>query len=190
MIQHRPTSSPVTENNSGHYENQCVGKNRIFMNLSKVQVPPNLQGSIPPCTKPFWRLAVHESTGLAFDQFHKTPLCEQLHKWQQADRNVDIIRCDNAGENKWLERRLRSSAWKIGYISFEYIAARIPEQNSVVEKKFDILFYRGIAMMIGANVSLQNHYLLCREALDTQIKLDDLTIFTIDGKTATRSQIC
>ena len=99
---------------------------------------------------------------------------------------MNHIRCDNAGENLTLEKRLNSHDWKYGTIEFEYTAKGTPQQNSVVEKKFDTLYCRERAMMIAANVSLKMRYILFREAFETAAKLDGLTIIDIDGKKATR----
>ena len=46
---------------------------------------------------------------------------------------VKIIRCDNAGENKVLERE--SDKIDLGII-FEYTAPGTPQQNGVVERAF------------------------------------------------------
>ena len=36
-------------------------------------------------------------------------VCRQFHKWKDADIPVKIVRCDNAGVNKLLEKRSNSS---------------------------------------------------------------------------------
>ena len=165
---------------------------RIYVDLSKIQVPKHLIKIVKHSSKPFWRLAVDEKTELPFCAFHAQknqmaePMCELLDKWRQFGKEVTHIRCDNAGENLQLQQRLNSHDWKYGTIEFEYTAKATPQQNSVVEKKFDTLYCRGRAMMIAANVSLKMRYILFREAFETAAKLDGLTIIVIGDKTATR----
>ena len=176
----------------GEKEEQDSAKVRIYVDLSQVKVPLELKHIVKHNSKPYWRLAVDEMTGLAFSSFHESknkmvePMCELLQKWKSVGRPVEKIRCDNAGENKLLEAKLKSAAWKLNEIGFEYTAANTPQQNAVVEKKFDTLYCRGRAMMICANVPLAKRYVLYREALDTATKLDGLTVLKIGNKEATR----
>ena len=52
---------------------------------------------------------VDEHAQLKFSDFHETkngmvePACEQFKKWEQAGKKVDVVRLDNAGENKLLK---------------------------------------------------------------------------------------
>ena len=57
---------------------------------------------------------------------------------------MKIIRCDNAGENKVLERE--SDKIDLGII-FEYTAPGTPQQNGVVEREFVTVMRRARAMM-------------------------------------------
>ena len=68
----------------------------------------------------------------------------------------------------------------------EYTARVTPQQNSIVEKKFDTLYCRGKAMMNAANVPLHKRYILFREVLHTATLLDGLRIIELNGKEATR----
>ena len=60
----------------------------------------------------FWSrtLRVHEKTQLKFGSFHETktgmvePVCEQLNRWKQKGLGIDVLRMDNAGENKALKQ--------------------------------------------------------------------------------------
>ena len=84
----------------------------MFIDISKVQVPADLRDQVKPTTKPFWRLAVEQKTGLPFSAFHKAkseqvpPLCVLFNKWKLAKKPVTNVRCDNAGENTKLESAL------------------------------------------------------------------------------------
>lgn len=84
------------------------------MDLSKIQVPKKLASEIKSNPKPFWRLAVDEKSGMPFSAFYTTkrgmvePMCELLHQWCESGKDTNVIRCDNAGENKLLEERLEA----------------------------------------------------------------------------------
>jgi flagellar biosynthesis/type III secretory pathway chaperone len=41
------------------------------------------------------------------------PTCELFNRWKQMNRTVTILRMDNAGENKLLDKRLHSKDWKL-----------------------------------------------------------------------------
>ena len=56
---------------------------------------------------------------------------------------MKIIRCDNAGENKVLERE--SDKNELGII-FEYTAPGTPQQNGVVERAFVTVMGRARAI--------------------------------------------
>ena len=64
---------------------------------------------------------------------------------------VKIIRCDNAGENKVLERE--SDKNELGII-YEYTAPGTPQQNGVVEREFVIVMGRARAMMIHGEFTM------------------------------------
>ena len=91
-----------------------AAKKRIYIDLSKIQVPKYLTKVVIHSSKPFWRLAVDEKTGLPFCAFYyqknqmAEPMCELMDRWRQVGKTVSHIRCDNAGENLTLEKRLNS----------------------------------------------------------------------------------
>jgi transposase InsO family protein len=64
-------------------------------------------------------------------------------------RTVKFIRCDNAGENKALEKACLKEG--LG-IQFEYTAPGTPQQNGKVERKFATLNARVRAMLNHAGL--------------------------------------
>ena len=77
---------------------------------------------------------------------------------------VKIIRCDNAGENKVLERE--SDKNELGII-FEYTAPGTPQQNGVVETAFVTVMGRPRAMMNHAGFTMAKRQQLWCEASQT-----------------------
>ena len=64
---------------------------------------------------------------------------------------------DNAGENKNLESRLKSAAWKIP-VGIEYTARHTPQQNMPVEVSFYALANKTHAIMHHANLTMEMWY--------------------------------
>ena len=68
---------------------------------------------------------VDERTGLKYSSFHDKKsdmvahVCRQMRRWKHEGRPVKIIRCDDAGENKKLEKEANGHQWKLA-IKFEY----------------------------------------------------------------------
>ena len=77
---------------------------------------------------------------------------------------VKIIRCDNAGENKVLERE--SDKNDFGII-FEYTAPGTPQQNGVVERACVTVMGRARAMMNHAGFPMAKRQQLCCESAQT-----------------------
>ena len=92
----------------------------------------------PNITKPHLCMRVLEATQLKSGSFHNKkngmvePVCEQLQKWKQKGLGIDVIRMDNAEENKVLQARADSKAWKLG-LEYEYTARDTPQQNQLAE---------------------------------------------------------
>ena len=64
-------------------------------------------------------------------------------------KNVKVIFCDNAGENKTLEENCMRNFEEI---KFEFHSPGTPHQNGVVEQGFAILYSRMQAMMKHAGI--------------------------------------
>ena len=86
---------------------------------------------------------------------------------------VKIIRCDNAGENKVLERE--SDKNELGII-FEYTAPGTPQQNGVVERAFVTVMGRARAMINHAGFTMTKRQQLWCEAAQTATMLDNILV--------------
>ena len=161
---------------------------RVHLDISSVKNPQDIDVNV---TKPHWMMVVDERTGMKWSEFHETkngmvePTCEKWYRWQQSGMPVKIVRCDNGGENKKLEKRSNSAMWKLD-ITFEYTARDTPQQNSLVEVGFTTIGNRARAMMIAANIVLPMRYRMYREAYTCATMLDWLVMVTLDGVTKSR----
>ena len=86
---------------------------------------------------------------------------------------VKIIRCDNTGENKVVERE--SDKNELGII-FEYSATGTPQQNGVVETAFVTVMGRPRAMMNHAGFTMAKRQQLWCEAAQTATLLDNILV--------------
>ena len=86
---------------------------------------------------------------------------------------VKIIRCDNAGDNKVLERE--SDKKELGII-FEYTAPGTPQQNGVVERAFVTVMGRSRAMMDHAGFTMSRRQQLWCEAAQTATMSDNILV--------------
>jgi hypothetical protein len=99
-------------------------ENRIYLDIATIKKtkkgPKIYKGSN-------WRIMVDERTQLKVSDFFDTKngmveeTCEQLHHWKKSGRGADIIRLDNAGENKLLQQRSQRPDWKLS-VDFEFTA--------------------------------------------------------------------
>ena len=98
-----------------------------------------------------WVMLVDEATKYKKSLFlkKKNEQAEPIIDWIKAlkarhEIQVEIIRCDNAGENNVLERESYKNEWGI---IFEYTAPGTPQQNGMVERAFVTVMGRARAMM-------------------------------------------
>ena len=163
------------------------GKFRIYLDMATVKKLEN----ISTIYKPNLRIMVVEKGQLKFLQFFESrnamvePTCEQLSRWKQAGHPVQVIRLDNAGENKLLQKHCDSADWKLG-IEFEYTARATPQQNSLAEVGIATLANHVRAMMHHAHVPMEYRYKLFRDCYETAAILDGLMIVEVNGKFASR----
>ena len=117
-------------------KNEDKSKNpgeRMYLDISSMR-KPSMGG------RQHWVMLVDEATKYKKSFFlkKKNEQVEPIIDWIKALKarhkiQVKIIRCDNAGENKVLERESDKS--ELGII-FEYTAPGTPQQNGVVERAF------------------------------------------------------
>ncbi len=109
-------------------------------------------------TTKFLNLTVDELTGLPWTEIDNKKkefierMCQHIQAQQARGYPVLIMRQDNAGENKKLEKRLHSADWKL-QVKMECTAADTPQQNALVELKFTCFTAKARAAMHTAGVS-------------------------------------
>ena len=86
---------------------------------------------------------------------------------------MKIIRCDNAGENKVLERE--SDKNELGII-FEFTAPGKPQQNGVVERAFVTVMGRARAKMNHAGFTMAKRQQLWCEAVQNAALMDNILV--------------
>ena len=94
---------------------------------------------------------------------------------------MDIIRCDNAGENKKMEEMCIDQ--DLG-IKFEYTAVRTPQQNGRVERKFATLYGRIRPMMIDTGIEEELRQKLWTETANVATDLDNILVSNKNNKNA------
>ena len=127
-----------------------------------------------------WVMLVDEATKYKKSFFlkKKNEQVEPIIDWIKALKarhkiQVKIIRCDNAGENKALEKE--SDKKELG-IMFEYTAPGTPHQNGVVERVFVTVMGRARAMMNHAGFTMAKRQQLWCEAAQTATMLDNILV--------------
>ena len=86
---------------------------------------------------------------------------------------MKIVRCDNAGENKVLERESNKNELRI---IFEYTAAGTQQQNGVMERAFMTVMGRARPMMNLAGFTMAKIQQLWCEAAQTATMLDNFLV--------------
>ena len=127
-----------------------------------------------------WVMLVNEATKYKKSFFlkKKNEQVEPIIDWIKALKarhkiQVKIIRCDNAGENKVLERE---SDKKELEIIFEYTVPGTPQQNGVVERALVTVMGRARAMMNHAGFTMAKRQQLWCEAAQTATMLDNILV--------------
>ena len=156
---------------------------RMFSDISTIK---QLEEG-PAVTKPNWHILVDEATRMKFSTFYESKngmvekTCERFHRWKLAGHPVKFVRQDNAGENRLLQARSDSAAWKLG-VMFEYTARDTPQQNHLAELAFATLINKSRAMLAAANIPGSLRYKLWKEAISTATDLDGLMVNDVNGK--------
>jgi hypothetical protein len=171
------------------HEKSDMVNGRVYLDLSRIKGPKlDLQPR-----RPNWRLIVDEKTGYKISHFYETkdgmiePTCELFQEYKDKNKEVKILRLDNAGENKELVKKLNSKKWKL-YPKIEWTARDTPQQNHLVEVGFATLYGRGRALMIEAKIPQNKRHIVGQKAFETATKLDGLIPITINRVTKTRAE--
>ena len=146
---------------------------RMYLDISSMR-KPSMGG------RQHWVMLVDEATKYKKSFFlkKKNEQVEPIIDWIKALKarhkiQVKIIRCDNAGENKVLERESDKKDWGI---IFEYTAPGTPQQNGVVERAFVTVMGRARAMMNHAGFTVAKRQQLWCEAAQTATILDNILV--------------
>ena len=94
-------------------------------------------------------------------------------------------RCDNAGENKAIEKRSQEHVWQLG-ITFEFTSAGTPQHNALVEKFFETVYIRTRATMSFANIPMSIKHIVCKMLVIHLTNLFNLEIVANDGEEKAR----
>ena len=113
-----------------------------------------------------------------------TLMVSLLSHWRAIGKPVQIMRCDNAGENKTLETTTQHSMYQLG-ITFEYTARSTPEQNSRVEKSIDTKYNRTRACITFAHIPDPIKHLLIRECITQVTNAANIRLHEANGTTTT-----
>ena len=120
------------------------GKNRMFLDIQTGKPREGMK----PSTTPVWRIMVDQRTRMKFTSFHAMkdgmvePTVQQLQAFKRIGRKVEVIQMDNAGENKALEDKCKSSEINLG-IDFEQTGRNMPQRNSLAETGLATIAARG-----------------------------------------------
>ena len=157
-------------------KNEDKSKNpgeRMYLDISSMR-KPSMGG------RQHWVMLVDEATKYKKSFFlkKKNEQVEPIIDWIKAlkarhKNQVKIIRCDNAGENKVLERD--SDKNELGII-LEYTAPGTPQQNGVVERAFLTVMGRARAMMNHAGFTMAKRQQLWCEVAQTATMLDNILL--------------
>jgi hypothetical protein len=160
---------------------KATGPNeRWYTDGSTLKPPEGIAG-----TRTCWNIVVDEFTNLGISAFYNTkdamiePMCVRIQQQKTRGRPLKRLRMDNAGENQALERRMKSSDWKLD-VEIEYTARATPQQNSLAELKFATIARRSRAVLNDANIPRKWRWVLFPEAAMTVTKLDWLQAVEIN----------
>ncbi len=114
-------------------EKATVINGRWFHDSSSLKVHKGEKGS-----SKIWDLTVDELTGISFTGIYNKKneciesMCQHIQAQTARGYPVLIMRQDNAGENKKLEKILQSADWKLP-VNMKYTAVNTPHQNALVD---------------------------------------------------------
>ena len=139
-------------NKNGGYVLSIKPNGRIYLDITTIREVGKVR-----LTKGVWLEVTDEYSKYSTTLFMQkksdmlTLMVRLLSHWKAIGKPVQIIRCDNAGENKVLEETTQRPMYQLG-ILFEYTARATPEQHSRVEKSIDTKYNRTRACLAFAYV--------------------------------------
>jgi hypothetical protein len=151
-------------------EKATVINGRWFHDSSTLKVHKGKKGS-----SKIWDLIIDELTGIPFTGLNNKKnefiesMCQGIQAQTARGHPVLIMRQDNAGESKKLEKRLHSADWKLP-VKMDYTAANTPQQNALVEVKFTYLAAKARAAMHAAEVPRKRRLEFFPEKIMTMTK--------------------
>jgi hypothetical protein len=167
-------------------EKATVINGRWFHDSSTLKVYEGEKGS-----NKIWDLTVDEPTGIPFTGMYNKKnefgesMCQRIQAQTARGYPVQIMRQNNAGKNKKLEKRLQSADWKLP-VKMEYTAANNPQQNNLVEVKFTYLAAKARAAMHADEVPRDRRLDFFPAVVMTMNILDWLKLITINKVKKTR----
>ncbi len=158
---------------------------RLFVDISSMK-NRSLGGS------KFWALVVDNFSDCILGKFFSKksdlskniiPILKQLFV---KGKEVKYIRCDNAGENKTIEKQCIAEGLDI---TFEYTAPCSPQFNGRVERKFPTLYGKMRATFIHAGIRDADSKSYWCECANTLIKIENILIKSKDDKSTSKKII-
>ena len=98
-----------------------------------------------------------------------------LRRMKARGTPIKYIRCDNAGENKELQKKCLQTQDLCG-IQFEFTSRDSPQFNGKIERKFAVIFSRMRANFEAANIDMKLRRKLWGEACMTAIDIENLLV--------------
>ena len=154
-------------------ERSSIAGERLFIDISSTKVR-TLNGTR------YWLLALDDYSDMLFSFFlrQKSDLVHQLVDFIKCMRDVNnikiqIIRGDNAGENKKFETIAKREGLSLSY---EYTAPNTPQQNGRVERKFPHLYGMMRSMTLGSDLPKEKRDELWDECARTATDLHNITV--------------
>ena len=98
-----------------------------------------------------------------------------LRRMKARGTPIKYIRCDNAGENKELQKKCLQTQDLCG-IQFEFTSRDSPQFNGKIERKFAVIFSRMRANFEAAKIDMKLRRKLWGEACMTAIDIENLLL--------------
>ncbi len=125
----------------------------------------------------YWLLVIDKATNMKWSFFLSTKseqvplLIGFIKTLNEQGKEVKFIRCDNAGENESLKKKIETEDLNV---KSEFTARKTPQQNGKVERAFATLYGQMRSMMSAAKWNDERKHRLWMEAAATATKLDSI----------------